>query len=147
MIFSAIAAVAIGWLLRSYWLAFIAGLVVSFASVSLNWLVYSDLPDFNDHQFRTVLAGFLAGALGVVVAFLRTAFDEYRAELQAMRARPTGRDTARPGERPRMSSSIKRQFGHVDQRWRQLRGDVNGLTFSLVDRWVNRATYRDTGRE
>ncbi|MBN9017125.1 MAG: hypothetical protein J0H11_06885 [Rhizobiales bacterium] len=147
MIFSAIAAVAIGWLLRSYWLAFIMALAVSFASVMLNGLIYSDRPDLNDFQFRTVLAGFLAGALGIVVAFLRTAFDEYRAETRVARANRQAGAKVSDKDRPRMSLTLLRRLRHVDAQMKRLGGDMNNLTFNLVDRWVNRASYRDAGRE
>lgn len=139
MIFSALAAVAIGWLLRDFWLAFVTGLAVSFVSAIFNWLVYSGQPDLNDFQFRTILAGFLAGALGVVVAFLRTAYDEYRAETRAVAGTE---DTA-----PSLSTAMRRQLTVVDARMKRLGHDVGNLGFLMVDRWVNRATYRDAGRE
>ncbi|PPE80088.1 hypothetical protein C3941_07785 [Kaistia algarum] len=147
MIFSAIAAVAIGWLLRNYWLAFMAGLAVSYASAILNWLVYADRPDLNDYQFRTVLAGFLAGALGVVVAFLSTAYEEYRAETRAQQASRMAAPEAPVPERPKMSTAMKRRLKLVDARAKRIGNDLSNLTFGLVDRWVNRESYRDAGRK
>jgi len=142
MILSAVAAVAIGWLTRSYWLAFVAGLVFSYASALATWVLYSDLEDLNDYQFRTILAGFLAGALGIVVAFLRTAYDEYRKESLAAAEVPRADAAA-----PRMSATMRRRLGLVDARAKTLGNDISNMTFGLVDRWVNRASYRDAGRE
>ena len=149
MIFSALAAVAIGWLLCDFWLAFVAGLTVSFASALVNWLVFPDQPDLNDFQFRTILSGFLAGALGVVVAFLRTAYNEYRAESRRAQASRTGRpaDAAPAGAEPRMSVTVLRRLRLVDARAKRIGSDLGNLSFWMVDRWVNRANYRDAGRE
>jgi hypothetical protein len=147
MIFSALAAVAIGWLLRNYWLAFMSGLAVSYASALFNWLVYADRPDLNDYQFRTILAGFLAGALGVVVAFLRTAFDEYRTESRAAQASRLDGTLIRSEYGPRLSATLQRRLKLVDAKAKRLSHDVSQLTFGLVDRWVNRESYRDAERK
>jgi hypothetical protein len=143
MIFSAVIAVAVGWLTRSYWLAFVSGLALAYASAGLTWLLFSDIEGLNEYQFRTILAGFMAGALGIIVAFLRTAYDEYRQESREAKAAETEPRQVRAGPKPSLAITFKRRLRNFDRRSKRLGNDLSNMTFGVVDRWVNRSRYRD----
>ncbi|MCX5493220.1 hypothetical protein OSH11_00735 [Kaistia dalseonensis] len=146
MIVSAVIAVVVGLFTRSFWLAFVSGLAASFVAALTTWALYSDVEGFNDYQFRTILAGFLSGALGMVIAFLRSAYDDYRLEMNERRGLNDGmriQESPKVDRVPVIKAALRGRFLLLGSRVETFNKDVNDLTFNIIDRWVHRRTVRD----